>query len=991
MTPLQLLFRTLQSSTAPTLESTDDRQRALLAWLQRHTADVAGIPVTIDTLPFLLGMALNDMFRQASDHLRNDLGRNAILDEVLADPDASLWANCGDASDFYLAALQAFGISGNLVSVWHSENDGHTLVQFFDAGRGAPVLYDPFYATVFLDALGQPLSLSDVMASDRSLPASTSGITATRIGLEPAVSSVFQYYQSLDYQAEILGTYFRHVALRLESPESVANYDTVWRAYPTVAGLHSGAWLMLEEPGLADDARARFDDFLRSNFSLDGPGRYLLSSVNPAGAADRASTPHGDAGLAMALDAQGRASLHDMTREGALLAQFDTAASAVAGRIDAAGTVGVAIDDHLGQRSCWRVIDGEVTLLGSSQGLGTLRGWVDVDGDGSTDLLSSDAQAVYVMTQQGALSSSLQWTGSTRLHALGDFNGDGLQDMLVATSADRLAIVARSDDSWTAQPILARLAAGFTPVGIADVNGDGTDDLLLADAQQGLHVWIMHLGQLVGAAKLGQLPSGEHVAGVLDHGDGRAPDLLLADASGRQRLLLSQGDHHVLAALPALPGAAASTQLHWGTLGQVDTTPWVMSGPLADGAAAPSATDAATIAFTSTRYIGGRAAIEDQHVGSALVARTRFDIDGSFQWSQTTDRFDAAGQLVASSTWRDSGARDETTYGDDGPGSWRTDYLDVDASLTMRIAAAADGSRSYTHLDAAGTQSWRQYTDVHDAAGQLRQRLLVRDSGAQEVQDFDATSAATWVMRFFDDQGTLTLQEDTLAGSVRARTFHDHGNSFAWSSYTDHYDPAGALVSRTVMRDSGACELTTFESTDRLVQRTDHLRADGTRWFQARSNADGSTDLTTYDADELATWSSYTNHIVAGFLQRQDLVRDDGRREISTFDADHPATRSTDYVDAEGLLALREVLLDGGEVDLSYFDRHDEQSWTSYRDHFDADANRTAREVLRDNGAREVTEFDVQDQHPWVSSTSYYDPLGALLAKVFEPPPSGSA
>lgn len=1135
MTPLQLLFQSLRTSMAPTLGASDDHQRTLLDWLQLHTADVADIRLTLENLPYLLGMALNNMFRGATEHLRNDLGRNSILDEVLADPQVSLWANCGDASDFYLTVLQAFGIRGNLVSAWHTETDGHTLVQFFDAVRGVPVLYDPFYATVFLDAQGQPLSLSEVMASDRSADASSSGIATARIGLEPAVSSVFQYYQSLDYQTLILGPYFRHVALRLEGSESVANYDTVWRAYPTAAGLHSGAWLLQQAAGIDDDERARFDLFLRNNFSLDGPGRYLLTSSDSAQSANRAPLPMVDPGLAIGLGQDGTTSLHNMARDGALLAQFDTSASAVAGRTGPAGVSSIAIDDGHGLRSWYRVVDGEVTLQGNSQSLGTLRGWVDVDGDGTTDLLSTDTQTAYVMTPQGVLSRSLQWTGNTQLLATGDFTGDGRTDMLVATSADALAIVSRSGSGWTAQPVLARLAAGFTPIGVADFNGDGTDDLLLSDERQGLHVWVMHQGQLVGAAQVGVLPAGHHVTGIVEHSGDAVPDLLLTDDSGQQQLLVSRGDHYELAALPLLPDAAGTTLLRWGELGRVETVDW----PVPEDAMNEAEAIAPAIEFMSTSYIAGQAAIEERYAGSTLVARTRFDIDGSFQWSQIADRFDTTGQLVATSTLRDNGARDEKTYGENGPGSWRTDYLNADAQLTFSIAAAADGSRSHTYLDVAGNQTWSQYTDSYDAEGVLRQRQLerdagtsettvyagsdrnawtlstfdaagrlttwtlaaadgsrvrenydaddastwariresidaagrvqsrlviaddgstqlttglgadladtrlqqfdadgrelrselahadgrrevttfdalarsswhssidqlsadgvlerrevIRDSGAREVQEFDATSPTTWVRRYFDADGALTLREDVQAGSVKTRTFYDHADSFAWSSYDDHYDVGGALVSRSVMRDSGACELTAFDPGNRSVQSTDYLRADGTQWYQARTNEDGSTDLTTYDADELAEWASYTNHVVAGFLQSQDLVRDDGRREITTFDADRPGTQTTDYIDSEGLLALREVLLDGGEIDLSYFDRKDEQTWAWYRDHFDTNAQRTSREVMRDDGAREITEYDTQNQHPWTSSTSYYDSLGNLLTKVFESPPIGSS
>jgi hypothetical protein len=131
--------------------------------------------------------------------------------------------------------------------------------------------------------------------------------------------------------------------------------------------------------------------------------------------------------------------------------------------------------------------------------------------------------------------------------AVGDFNGDGIPDLVVANSARYGGVpsvgVLLGNGDGTFQAVRT-FAAGASPVGVAvgDLNGDGSQDLVVTD-QSGGTVSVL-LGNEDGSFQ----PAVSYAVGAVQsvaigdfNGDG-IPDLAVADGNQAVRVLLGHGD-----------------------------------------------------------------------------------------------------------------------------------------------------------------------------------------------------------------------------------------------------------------------------------------------------------------------------------------------------------------------------------------------------------------------------------------------------------------
>lgn len=204
----------------------------------------------------------------------------------------------------------------------------------------------------------------------------------------------------------------------------------------------------------------------------------------------------------------------------------------------------------------------------------------DLNGDGLPDLVvaASGANSVLVFDQQAggtfAPPVALAVGGDPQAVAVGDLDGNKLPDIAVATSANTVSVLLQTAPGTFAPAV--DYATGVDPVAIkaVDLNGDGKLDLLTADYGASTAPNTLGLSVLLQGTTPGAFPT--HVEYATDYrsaalavgdldGDGH-PDVVVANAG----LPGDPGSISVLRQDPANPGVllpASNLMGLWGPLG----------------------------------------------------------------------------------------------------------------------------------------------------------------------------------------------------------------------------------------------------------------------------------------------------------------------------------------------------------------------------------------------------------------------------------------
>jgi hypothetical protein len=168
-------------------------------------------------------------------------------------------------------------------------------------------------------------------------------------------------------------------------------------------------------------------------------------------------------------------------------------------------------------------------------------GTYDFNGDGYADILWENLAGSYAIWEmkgtQVLSSASLLIPNDWRPVLIGDFNGDGMSDLLLQASSDGInfiyAIWEMNGTQVLNSALLGSVPSPWVPLKTGDFNGDGISDILWSDNSGNYAIWEMNGPQILNAesASLGYIPNW-YVSSIGDfNGDGMS-DILWWDNNG---------------------------------------------------------------------------------------------------------------------------------------------------------------------------------------------------------------------------------------------------------------------------------------------------------------------------------------------------------------------------------------------------------------------------------------------------------------------------
>ena len=189
-------------------------------------------------------------------------------------------------------------------------------------------------------------------------------------------------------------------------------------------------------------------------------------------------------------------------------------------------------------------------------------GLADFNADGVTDLLLRTADGFVGYYANGAFAEiqglGLEWT----VAALGDVDGNGRDDVIIAHEAGYVGAYLVGNDGSITWADLGNLDGNTQIIGAGDVNGDGTDDVIVQVGANYYGAWLCGSGAVTGFFGIGTFDAA--VQDIADYNGDGTDDLLLRTASGV-----------VGAAL--ISGADTTTWAEYGALGAEWSTKGISS------------------------------------------------------------------------------------------------------------------------------------------------------------------------------------------------------------------------------------------------------------------------------------------------------------------------------------------------------------------------------------------------------------------------------
>ena len=157
-------------------------------------------------------------------------------------------------------------------------------------------------------------------------------------------------------------------------------------------------------------------------------------------------------------------------------------------------------------------------------------GIADFNADGISDLLLRTADGFVGYYANGAFAEvqglGTEWT----VAALGDVDGNGRADVIIAHEAGYVGAYLIGNDGSISWADLGNLDSSTAIVGAGDVNGDGTDDVIVQVGANYYGAWLCGAGAVTGFFGIGEFNA--TVQDIADYNADGKDDLLFRTASG---------------------------------------------------------------------------------------------------------------------------------------------------------------------------------------------------------------------------------------------------------------------------------------------------------------------------------------------------------------------------------------------------------------------------------------------------------------------------
>jgi hypothetical protein len=566
----------------------------------------------------------------------------------------------------------------------------------------------------------------------------------------------------------------------------------------------------------------------------------------------------------------------------------------------------------------------------------------------------------------------------------GDVNGDGFDDVIVATETGKAYLIYGHGGSFPSNVNLSTINGtnGFvmtsathdnwSVAGAGDVNGDGYADLLIGSQAD---------------------PNGNNYgAGFLVLGGPSEAASINLDS-----LAAGQGFK-----IPGVvqPGKAGTSIAFAGDLNGDGYADIVIGAPFVGPSAFNSSTGAAYVVFGSAAGpdTTNLAALDGTN-GFKIVGNATSDFIANAVFSAGDVNGDGYDDLLVTAI---PGSTDHAmAYVIFGSATAFPSTINV-STLDGTNGFAIDGTTNGSSVSAAGDLNNDGFADIivgSANAGPTTSEtpapgaayVIYGEAPTDAVDRVGTDAAQTLAGGSFDDTLTGLGGDDSLHGNGGndMLTGGAGNDTIDGGAGTDTAVYSGNIADYTIAYSSTTHSFTVTDDRSGAPDGTDTVKnvevfrfADGTQTYDASGNLTGQTGgsgtTTTVQGSAVGEpWTSLATHFDGtGSLQSQTVVEASGETWINTFSTVAGATLwTTQDEDASGHVLTQVTANSNGTYALTINDVADQYSWSSLTVSFDANWNETGLTGTRDDGTHTVSDNDlsaVYDTLSWY--TTPFDP-----------------